>query len=195
MKPPGYLTSPAAFPVKPPGSLTKPVSLPEKRRPKTPRPGRRCPLKESAAAAYRAKEAELAEHGISMREVERNVLLMSVDRRWMDHIDAMDMLRDGIGYRAYSGANPVTEYQIEAGYMFNELNRLIQEDTVRMICHLKVEKTPQRVEPPKPIAVHTNQDGPRLPRRVSAKEKVGRNDPCICGSGKKYKNCCGRNVS
>ena len=152
-------------------------------------------FKEKAAACYRRKEAEVAGYGLDMREVERNVLLMSVDRRWMDHIDAMDMLRDGIGFRAYSGANPVTEYQIEAGYMFNELNLLIQEDTVRVLCHLKVEKAPERREPPKAIEMRTNQDGPRLPRRVSPKDKVGRNDPCPCGSGKKYKNCCGRNAS
>jgi len=103
-------------------------------------------LKDDARAFYEERETALAEIGLDMREVERVVLLRAVDVRWMDHIDAMDRLRDGIGFRAYSGKNPVTEYQIEAGYMFDELNHLIREDTVRRMYQLRIERTPERVQ-------------------------------------------------
>ncbi len=156
-------------------------------------------LKADARSLYEERETMLAELGVDMREFERVMLLRSVDVRWMDHIDAMDQLRDGIGFRAYSGKNPVTEYQIEAGYMFDELNHLIREDTVRRIYQVKIQKTPERIQ-----TVKATQEGKvaqaaragggvQQPRRVSAAQKVGRNDPCPCGSGKKYKACCGKN--
>ena len=181
-------------------------------------------LKEEAHSFYAEREHELEELGINMRDFERVMLLRAVDRRWMDHIDAMDQLRDGIGYRAYSGKNPVTEYQIEAGHMFEELNFLIREDTVRAVCQAKLVRQPQPVQqaritseqgaeeggstarpalrPPrgmavnplqnlKPVAV-ANPTGPSGPRKASPMKKVGRNDPCPCGSGKKFKNCHGR---
>ena len=147
-------------------------------------------LKEDARAFYDEREALIEEMKIDMREVERVMLLRSVDSRWMDHIDAMDQLRDGIGYRAYSGKNPVTEYQIEAGHMFEELNHLIREDTVRRVYQTKIQVTPERVQAAKPTEARVAGDGPRQPRKVSAAAKIGRNDPCPCGSGKKYKNCC-----
>ena len=150
-------------------------------------------LKEDARAFYEERETLLSEIGVDMREFERVMLLGSVDRRWMDHIDAMDQLRDGIGFRAYSGKNPITEYQIEAGYMFEELNNLIREDTVRRVYQARVERTPERVQTAKPVEARLS-DGPRQPRRVKASEKVGRNDPCPCGSGKKYKQCCGKDA-
>ena len=156
-------------------------------------------LKQDAAEAYEERETMLTELGVDMREFERVMLLRSVDVRWMDHIDAMDQLRDGIGFRAYSGKNPVTEYQIEAGYMFDELNHLIREDTVRRIYQVKIQKTPERIQTVKQAqegkAAQANRagGGVRQPRRVSAAQKVGRNDPCPCGSGKKYKQCCGKN--
>ncbi len=149
-------------------------------------------LKKDAKAFYAEREAEMAEIGVDMREVERVMLLRSVDVRWMDHIDAMDQLRDGIGFRAYSGKNPVTEYQIEAGHMFEELNHLIREDTVRRVYQVRVQVTPTRVQTAQPTQARLAGDGPRQPRKVSAMKKVGRNDPCPCGSGKKYKNCHGR---
>jgi len=149
-------------------------------------------LKNDARAFYQERETMLAEIGVDMREFERTMLLVAVDRRWMDHIDAMDQLRDGIGFRAYSGKNPVTEYQIEAGAMFNELNHLIQEDTIRRLYQARIERTPERVQTAKPVEARLAGDGPRQPRKVKSTEKVGRNDPCPCGSGKKYKNCCGR---
>ena len=147
-------------------------------------------LKEDAKAFYEEREKMITDLNIDMREVERVMLLRSVDSRWMDHIDAMDQLRDGIGYRAYSGKNPVTEYQIEAAHMFEELNHLIREDTVRRVYQTKVQVTPERVQAAKPTEARVAGDGPRQPRKVSASAKIGRNDPCPCGSGKKYKNCC-----
>ncbi|MBR2659822.1 MAG: preprotein translocase subunit SecA [Clostridia bacterium] len=147
-------------------------------------------LKDDAHAFYEERERMMDELHVDMREVERVMLLRSVDTRWMDHIDAMDQLRDGIGYRSYSGKNPVTEYQIEAGHMFEELNHLIREDTVRRVYQTKVQVTPERVQTAKPTEARMAGDGPRQPRRVKASEKIGRNDPCPCGSGKKYKNCC-----
>ena len=150
-------------------------------------------LKEDARSFYEEREAMMAGLNVDMREVERVMLLRSVDTRWMDHIDAMDQLRDGIGFRAYSGKNPVTEYQIEAGHMFEELNHLIREDTVRRVYQTKVQVTPERVQTAKPVEAHLAGDAPRQPKRLKSTEKVGRNDPCPCGSGKKYKNCCGAN--
>ena len=147
-------------------------------------------LKEDARAFYAEREKMIEEVHVDMREVERVMLLKSVDSRWMEHIDAMDQLRDGIGYRAYSGKNPVTEYQIEASHMFEELNHLIREDTVRRVYQLKVQVTPERVQTAKPVDAHLAGDGPRQPRKVKPSQKIGRNDPCYCGSGKKYKNCC-----
>ena len=149
-------------------------------------------LKEDTRAFYAEREQMMEEIHVDMREMERVMLLRSVDTRWMDHIDAMDQLRDGIGFRAYSGKNPVTEYQIEATHMFEELNHLIREDTVRRVYQSKVQVTPERVQTAKPVEARLAGDGPRQPLRVKASEKVGRNDPCPCGSGKKYKNCCGK---
>ena len=151
-------------------------------------------LKEDARAFYAEREKQMEELHVDMRELERVMLLRSVDRRWMDHIDAMDQLRDGIGFRAYSGKNPVTEYQIEAGHMFEELNHLIREDTVRQVYQVRVQVTPERVQTAKPAEARLAGDGPRQPRKVAASKKVGRNDPCPCGSGKKFKNCHGKAV-
>ncbi len=157
-------------------------------------------LKADAEAFYAEREAAITEIGFDMRELERVMLLRSVDVRWMDHIDAMDQLRDGIGFRAYSGKNPVTEYQIEAGYMFDELNHLIREDTVRHVYQAKVQKAPEHVQVVRKMqegksaqAARAGGNSVQQPRRVKASEKVGRNDPCPCGSGKKYKQCCGKN--
>ena len=166
-------------------------------------------MEEDAHAFYEEREKEITELGVDMREFERVMLLRAVDRRWMDHIDAMDELRDGIGYRAYSGKNPITEYQIEAGHMFEDLNFLIREDTVRAICHARIQKTPEPVQQARPtlemvkarLQLQQNMQKPtaqppkEAPRQpVHVDRKIGRNDPCPCGSGKKYKNCCGRNL-
>ncbi len=153
-------------------------------------------LKREAERFYEEREHEIGEVGIEMRELERAILLRSVDSRWMDHIDAMDQLRDGIGLRAYGQKDPVNEYKLESFDMFEEMVHLIREDTVRRLCQAKIERAPER----KAVAHVTvtrgadtaAKEAPRNP--VKAGKKIGRNDPCPCGSGKKYKNCCGKNV-
>jgi len=155
-------------------------------------------LKKEAARFYEEREAHFAELGIDMRELERAILLRAVDLRWMDHIDAMDQLRDGIGLRAYAQRDPVNEYKLESYDMFEEMVHLIREDTVRRLYQVKLERTPQRQAAAKATATNQQQSGgaqreaPRTPVKVG--KKIGRNDPCPCGSGKKYKNCCGRNA-
>ena len=152
-------------------------------------------LKKIAARFYAEREAHIQELGIDMRELERAILLRAVDLRWMDHIDAMDQLRDGIGLRAYGQRDPVNEYKLESYDMFEEMVRLIREDTVRRLYQLKIERAPERRAAAQPtVATHggAQREAPRQP--VKAGEKIGRNSPCPCGSGKKYKNCCGRNA-
>ncbi len=140
-----------------------------------------------ALERYEAKEREIgSEH---MRELERVVMLKVVDQKWMDHIDNMDQLRQGIGLRAYGQRDPVVEYKFEGFDMFEEMIRHIQEDTVKIIYHTHVEHLPQREKVAEPTsAVHG--DGPQQP--VVKGQKVGRNESCPCGSGKKYKKCCGK---
>lgn len=148
-------------------------------------------LKEEAAAFYARREQELTGMGIDMREFERVMLLSAVDHRWMDHIDAMDVLRDGIRYRAYAQRDPVVEYKIESGHMFEELNHLIREDTVRRVFQAKIQRTPQRQQTATPVEARGG-GTPNEPKRLKSTDKVGRNDPCPCGSGKKYKHCHGQ---
>ena len=129
------------------------------------------------------------------REFERIAVLSSVDRRWMDHIDAMDQLREGIGLRAYGQRDPIVEYKHEGYAMFEEMSRLIQEDTLRRLCYavlVKQPPQPPREEEQKLVASHGGQTEGSAPKTVRAGMKVGRNDPCPCGSGKKYKECCGK---
>ncbi len=140
-------------------------------------------IHQTANELYSQKE-EIEKSGQSMREIERIILLRVVDRKWMAHIDAMDQLRQGIGLRAYGQRDPVVEYRREGFDMFEEMIREIQEDTVTMLYHVQISSKPVRREAPKPIAP---------PKKVvdSSGRKVGRNSPCPCGSGKKFKNCCG----
>ena len=148
-------------------------------------------LKERAAKAYEAKEAEFPEPE-QLRELERVVLLKCIDSKWMDHIDDMEILRQGIGLAAYGQRDPVVEYKMSAFEMFNNMITSIQEDTLRMLYHVHVEQKIEREQVAK--VTGTNKDdsaGPKKP--VQRKEiKVYPNDPCPCGSGKKYKQCCGR---
>ena len=147
---------------------------------------------------YAAKEREWTEAGIDMREFERAALLGSVDRRWMDHIDAMDTLRDGIGLRAYGQRDPVVEYKMEGYDMFEEMVHLIREDTVRRLYFSVLAKRPVVRREAAADVTNIQAGAPAkgaAPRRASGQvPKVGRNDPCPCGSGKKYKECCGRNA-
>ena len=141
-------------------------------------------------ALYAKKEAEISGAGIDMREVERVVLLKAVDSHWMDHIDAMDQLRQGIGLQALGQKDPVVAYRNMGFDMFDEMVLGIREQTVRSIFHVTVRMAPQQREQlAKPVEV-AGDDKPK-PKRTD--KKPGRNDPCPCGSGLKYKNCCGRN--
>ena len=160
-----------------------------------------------AEAFYAQREEMLTALGIDMREFERVVLLNAIDRHWMDHIDAMDDLRDGIGLRAYGQRNPVQEYRLESYDMFNDMVHMIREDTVRRLFQSRVERLPERQ---KTIDVSKTQEGfagsdgkPNTnglaksggaPTNKNQPGAVGRNQPCPCGSGKKYKHCCGKDA-
>jgi preprotein translocase subunit SecA len=139
---------------------------------------------------YEQREKEIGSE--RMREFERVVLLRVVDEKWMDHIDAMDQLRYGIGLRAYGQRDPVVEYKFEGYEMFEEMRKNIQEDAVKIILKARINKEQpiERRKVAEPVNA-THGKGPQKP--VIRVRKVGRNDPCPCGSGKKYKNCCGRN--
>ncbi|MBE7035052.1 MAG: preprotein translocase subunit SecA [Ruminococcaceae bacterium] len=136
---------------------------------------------------YAVKEAEFGPE--QMRELERVVLLKTVDSKWMDHIDDMDQLRNGISLRAYAQRDPIIEYKFEGYNMFEEMIAAIREDTVKYLFHARLEAPPER----KAVAEPTNAGlaGETTKKPAQKAEKVGRNDPCPCGSGKKYKKCCG----
>ena len=141
---------------------------------------------------YAQKEKMWAEANLDMREFERVALLGAVDRRWMDHIDAMTELRDGIGLRAYGQKNPIVEFKREGYDMFEEMVHLIQEDTLRRLYFTVLAKPVERKQVATPtVASHGDQEASK-PVVKRAEKKVGPNDPCPCGSGKKYKKCCGR---
>jgi preprotein translocase subunit SecA len=126
-----------------------------------------------------------------MREVERVILLKVIDRKWMTHIDDMDQLRQGVGLAAYGQRDPIVEYKMSAYEMFDAMTENIKEDTVRLLFAVRVEQKVEREQVAK--VTGTNKDTTSKKEPVKRKEaKVGRNDPCPCGSGKKYKNCCGR---
>lgn len=137
---------------------------------------------------YSEKEADFGEE--QMREIERVILLKVVDSKWMDHIDNMDHLKQGIGLRAYKQQDPAQAYQMEGSDMFNEMIYNIKQETVKYLFHVKMEKAPERERVAK--ITSTNEDSSIKKEPVKKKEKPNRNDPCPCGSGYKYKNCCGR---
>jgi preprotein translocase subunit SecA len=150
-------------------------------------------LIERSVSFYEEREKMITDAGIDMREFERVALLGAVDRRWMDHIDAMDQLRDGIGLRAYGHKNPIVEYKIEGFEMFEEMIRMIQEDTLRRLYMAVLVRPPERKEVATPVAATHGSESTASPKKpAKAGEKVGRNAPCPCGSGKKYKECCGK---
>ncbi len=148
-------------------------------------------FREKAHEIYAAKEQEFGEEII--RELERRILLKTVDEKWMDHIDAMDQLKYGIGLRAYGQRDPVIEYKREGFEMFDEMIRSIQEDTVKMLLHIRKENVAvKREQVAKPVQASHGETVVKQPKKRET-SKVGRNDPCPCGSGKKYKKCCGIN--
>jgi preprotein translocase subunit SecA len=145
---------------------------------------------------YSQREKIAADAGADMREIERVILLRCVDRHWMDHIDAMDQLRQGVALRAYGHRDPAVEYKFEGFDMFENMVRSIQEDTVFMLYHLNIQSAPQRQAVVSEAQTNMNKADASQNRAPAVKKggQVGRNDPCPCGSGKKYKNCCGRNA-
>lgn len=149
-------------------------------------------IRDIAHQVYAAKEEELTPN--IMRELERVVLLRNVDEKWMEHIDAMTELRNGIRLRAYAQRDPVVEYKREGSEMYDEMIAMIREDTVRMMytARVRVHEEPKREKVAEETATSGDQTVKKTPQR--AVKKPGRNDPCPCGSGKKYKKCCGRNA-
>ncbi|WP_300385608.1 preprotein translocase subunit SecA [Clostridium sp.] len=145
-------------------------------------------------ATYDAKESEFGSE--QFREVERVILLRVVDQKWMDHIDSMDHLKQGIGLRAYKQMDPIQAYQMEGSEMFDQMIQAIQIDTVKFLFHIQVRREPVEREKvaEETSANHGSESTDVKKQPIRNDNKVGRNDPCTCGSGKKYKNCCGREV-
>lgn len=149
-------------------------------------------LKEDAAKLYEAKEAEFPE-AEQLREIERVILLKVIDRKWMDHIDDMDQLRQGIGLQAYGQRQPIVEYKFQGFEMFDSMIAAIREDTVKALLHVRIEQKVEREQVAKVTGTNRDETVANAPVRRASK-KVMPNDPCPCGSGKKYKFCCGRNA-
>ena len=147
-------------------------------------------LKEKAVKAYEMKEAEFPEPE-HLREIERVVLLKVIDAKWMDHIDDMDQLRQGIGLQAYGQRNPKVEYKMLGYDMFDEMTKSITADTVRTLFHIKLEQKVEREQVAKVTGTNKDDTAVNAPKKRTEK-KIYPNDPCPCGSGKKYKQCCGR---
>ena len=139
---------------------------------------------------YEAKEAEFPEPE-QIREAERVVLLKAIDTRWMEHIDDMDQLRQGIGLQAYGQKNPLVEYKMIGYDLFDEMTENIATNTIRMLFHIRVEQKVEREQVAKVTGTNKDDSLVRAPKKREEK-KVYPNDPCPCGSGKKYKQCCGR---
>ena len=147
-------------------------------------------LKEEAVKLYESKEAEFPEAD-QIRELERVILLKVIDRKWMDHIDNMEQMRQGIGLQAYGQKDPIVEYKMAGYEMFDEMTQNIREETVRILLHAKVEQKVEREQVAKVTGTNKDDTVARAPKMRQA-AKVYPNDPCPCGSGKKYKQCCGR---
>jgi preprotein translocase subunit SecA len=149
-------------------------------------------IKEEATKLYESREQEFPEPEM-IREAERVILLKVIDHKWMDHIDDMDQMRQGIGLRALGQRDPLVEYKFAGFDMFNDMTASIRQDTVKMMTHIRVEQKVEREEVAK--VTGTNKDDSAMKEPVKRKSaKIGRNDPCPCGSGLKYKQCCGKNA-
>ncbi len=147
-------------------------------------------LKEEAVKLYESKEAEFPEPE-AIREIERVILLKVIDRKWMDHIDDMDQLRQGVGLQAYGQRDPLVEYKLNGYEMFDEMTQNIREETVRLLFRVRIEQKVEREQVAKVTGTNKDDSAPKGPVK-RAEAKVYPNDPCPCGSGKKYKQCCGR---
>ena len=143
---------------------------------------------------YEQRTEDLKKVGVDIRDIERFAMLRSVDRHWMDHIDAMDQLKQGISLRSMAQRDPLQEFTMESYDMFEEMNRCIQEDTVRLAFNIAVNVQIEQPKAPKITGESTDGKAPSAPKKAGqvTSKKIGRNDPCPCGSGKKYKNCCGQ---
>ena len=148
-------------------------------------------LRTEAEELYKAKEEEITEAGGDMREIERVILLKVIDRKWMDNIDDMVQLRQGIGLQSYGSRDPVVEYRLAGLDMFNDMIQAIKVDTARLMLHVRIEQKVEREEVAKVTGTNKDTTAKREPKKRK-EAKIGRNDPCPCGSGKKYKNCCAR---
>ena len=147
-------------------------------------------LKELATKFYESKEAEFP-NAEQVREIERVVLLKVIDNKWMSHIDDMDQLREGIGLQAYGNRDPLVEYKMSAYEMFDDMTAAIREDTLRILCHIRVEEKVEREPAAKVTGTNRDDSAAKAPQRRQT-QKIYPNDPCPCGSGKKYKQCHGR---
>ncbi len=154
-------------------------------------------MKNLGEQLYQLKEKEIGQGQPDgeerMRELERVVMLRVIDQKWMDHIDDMDQMRQGIGLHAYAQRDPLMEYKFTAYDMFEEMSQHIQEDTLKILYRVRIQTEVKREEVAKPMFTNKDDSAVKQPKK-RASEKVGRNDPCPCGSGKKYKQCCGRNA-
>jgi preprotein translocase subunit SecA len=147
-------------------------------------------LQEEAVKVYEAKEAEFEEPE-QFREVERVILLKVIDRKWMDHIDDMDQLRQGIGLQAYGQRDPVVEYKFAGFDMFDAMIDSISEETIKVLTHIRIEQKVEREQVAKATGTNKDESSVNTPKRRKTK-KIQPNAPCPCGSGKKYKQCCGK---
>jgi preprotein translocase subunit SecA len=167
----------------------KPIELSEQDKEELTKDLFKAKIVEEATELYAQKEQEIGSE--SMREIERVIMLRVIDQKWMDHIDDMDQMRQGIGLRAYAQRDPLVEYKFIGFDMFEEMTNNIQLDMVRVLYNVRVANQPEREQVAQPISTNKDEQGPKQP--VQRKEdKVGRNDLCPCGSGKKYKYCCGK---
>jgi len=141
-----------------------------------------------AEDAFAVRAAELGSE--TLQQLARFIILRVVDSKWMAHLDAMDELREGIGLRAYAQKDPLVEYKLESFEMFQQMSEEIKHDVVRFIFHVQVTEAPKM----RPVARPTQTTAPQPAGQPAKSQSVGRNDPCPCGSGKKYKKCCGRDA-
>ena len=167
-----------------------PVSLNDEQKEKFKKADLKQMVKETVVKLYEAKEAEFPQSE-QVRELERVILLKVIDRKWMDHIDDMDQLRQGIGLQAYGQRDPLIEYKMSGYEMFGDMTEAIREDTVKLLLHVRVEQKVEREQVAKVTGTNKDDSATKEPKKRET-EKVYPNDPCPCGSGKKYKQCCGR---
>ena len=149
-------------------------------------------IKEEAVKVYEAKEAEFPDPD-QIREVERIILLKVIDHKWMDHIDDMDQLRQGIGLQAFGQRDPVVEYKFAGFDMFDAMIDAISEETVKALMHVQIEQKVEREQVAKVTGTNKDESVAAAPKKRDGK-KIQPNDPCPCGSGKKYKMCCGKRI-